>query len=102
MKIQVVLSPDAKEDIRVTIEWYHRADPDLASRFEKQTLTTLRHIGQFPYRFGIISGSVRRARLKRFPYAVYYACIYDEALVSAVLHERRSDDVWRQRSKMLT
>lgn len=99
MNIQVVLSPDAKADISSTLEWYHRADPNLAFRFEQETLTTLRHIEQFPHRFRIISGAVRRARLKRFPYAIYYSFGYDEALVTAVLHERRSNDIWKQRSR---
>src|SRR5689334_2876980 len=73
MNIRVILSPDAKEDISSVIEWYYRADPNLASRFEQETLTTLHRIGQFPYGFRIMNGTVRQALLKRFPYAVYYS-----------------------------
>jgi len=97
MNIHVILSPDAKVDISSAIEWYHRVDPDLASRFEKATFATLRQIRQFPYRFQIINGAIRQALLKRFPYAIYYFLGSNKATVTAVLHQRRSDTVWRTR-----
>lgn len=98
MNIRVILSPDAKVDISSAIEWYHRADPNLAFRFEQETLTTLRNIEQLPFRFRMINGVVRRAPLKRFPYGIYYSLDHDEAFITAILHDRRSDDIWRQRS----
>jgi plasmid stabilization system protein ParE len=73
MNTPVILSPDAAADIRSAIEWYDRADPNLAFRFEQETLTTLHHIGQFPYRFRLMNGAIRQALLERFPYAVYYS-----------------------------
>lgn len=102
MNIRVILSPDAKEDISSIIEWYHRADPNLASRFEQQTLTTLRRIGRFPYAFPIMKGTVRQALLKRFPYAIYYSLRSNKALITAVLHQRRSDIVWITRRNGLS
>jgi len=97
MNHRVILSPDAKADIRSTIEWYYRIDPNLAFRFDRETRTTLRRIGQFPYSFRILNGVVRRAPLKRFPYAIYYSLRRYKVLVTAVLHERRSDTVWMRR-----
>src|SRR5690348_3005905 len=97
MNIRVILSPDAKADISSAIEWYHLADPNLASRFEKAIFKTLRQIRQFPYRFQIINGAIRQALLKRFPYAIYYSLGSGKVTVTAVLHQRRSDTVWRTR-----
>lgn len=99
MNTRVILSPDAKADIRSVIEWYYRADPNLAFRFDKETLTTLDHIRQFPYSFRVRNGTIRQARLKRFPYAIYYRLKSNSVLVVAVVHQRRSDAVWRQRSR---
>ena len=96
MNKRVILSPDAKVDIRSAVEWYHHIHPHLASRFEQETLKALRNIGQFPFRFRIIKGTVRRAMLKRFPYAVYYS-LRDNVASVAVLHQRRSDAVWMNR-----
>src|SRR5690242_13151644 len=97
MNSRVILSPDARADIRSTIEWYYRIDPTLAFRFDRETLATLLRIGQFPYSFRIMNGAVRPAPLKRFPYAIYYSLRPYKVLVTAVLHERRSDTVWLDR-----
>ena len=99
MNTRVILSPDAKADIRSVIEWYYRTDANLAFRFDKETLTTLDHIRRFPYRFRVMNGTIRQARLKRFPYAIYYRLKSNSVLVVAVVHQRRSDAVWRQRSR---
>jgi len=72
MNYHIVLSLDAKADIRSARWWYRRIDPDLARRFSLEGRTTVRRIAQFPYQFPLINGIVRQALLKRFPYAMYY------------------------------
>jgi plasmid stabilization system protein ParE len=71
----------------------------LAFQFWLESRTLGLRIAQFPYQFSLLNGTVRRARLKRFPYAMYYQLESEMAFVIAVLHQRRSDDVWRQRSR---
>ena len=97
MNTRVILSLDAKVDIRSAVEWYYRIRPNLAFRFEQEILKTLLRIGQFPYRFRVTNGAVRQAVLKRFPYAVYYSLRSNVVSVTAVLHQRRSDAVWINR-----
>ena len=99
MHTHIILSPDAKADIRSVIEWYYRADPNLAFRFDKETLTTLDYIRDFPSRFRIMNGTIRQARLKRFPYAIYYGLKSDLVMVVAVVHQRRSDAIWKLRGR---
>ena len=98
MKYHIVLSRDASDDIGSALWWYERIDPSLAFRFISEGNTTIDRIAQFPFRFPVYNGAVRRARLKRFPYAIYYSVDHEEVLVKAILHQRRSDDVWWQRS----
>ena len=98
MKYSIVLTPDADEDIGSIFSWYHRIDPNLAFRFVWEGRTATARIARFPYQFALVNGAVRRARLKRFPYGIYYYLKSKEAKIIAILHERRSDDVWRQRS----
>ena len=98
MKYSIVLTPDADADIGSGFSWYHRIDPNLAFRFVSEGRTTMDRIAQFPYRFQLVNGAVRRTRLKRFPYNIYYSLDNDEVVITAILHERRSDDIWRQRS----
>jgi len=99
MKYRIVPSPDAEADVNSASWWYWRIDSDLASRFVAEGRATAARIAQFPYRYPVLYGSVRRALLKRFPYAIYYLLDCDEVSIIAVLHQRRSDAIWRQRSR---
>lgn len=99
MNYYIVLSLDAKADIRSARRWYRRIDRNLAHRFSSEGLTTLRRIAQFPYQFALVNGTVRQALLKRFPYATYYRIYSKLVFVIAVVHQRRSDAVWKQRSQ---
>src|SRR5215470_17632992 len=99
MKYQVVFSPGATMDVCSVRLWYRRIDPNLAAQFWLESRTTARRIAQFPYQFLLVNGTIRRASLKRFPYAMYYHLKSNLVLIFAVIHERRSDAVWRQRSR---
>ena len=98
MKYSIVLTPDADADIGSGFSWYHRIAPNLALRFVSEGRATMDHIAEFPYRFQLVNGDVRRARLKRFPYNIYYSLDNDEEIITAILHRRRSDEIWKQRS----
>ena len=94
---RIILSPDAKADIRSTIRWYQRTDPNLALRFKLETRATLRRIAQFPYQFPLIEDTFRRARLKRFPYAIFFYVGKDRVVIRTVVHKRRADSAWMGR-----
>ena len=99
MNYSIVLTRDADADIGLVFAWYQPIDPNLAVRFVLEGRTTMDRIGQFPFMFPLVNGSVRRARLNRFPYAIYYLVERKKVSVTAILHDRRSDNVWRQRSR---
>jgi plasmid stabilization system protein ParE len=99
MNYHIVLSSDARADIRSARRWYHRIDQNLAHRFSLEGRTTVRRIAQFPFQFPLVNGTVRQALLKRFPYAMYYRLYSKLVFVLAVVHQRRSDAVWRQRRR---
>jgi plasmid stabilization system protein ParE len=94
---RIILSPDAKADIRSTIRWYRRTDPNLALRFKLDARAILRRIARFPYQFPLAEGTLRRARLKQFPYAIYFSLKNSDVRVKSVVHERRADSVWKSR-----
>jgi len=98
MNYRIVPSPDAETDFTSVSWWYQQIDPNLVSRFMEESRAILARIAQFPHQFPLVNGVVRRARLKRFPYGIYYSLKSKEAKIIAILHQRRSDDVWRRRS----
>lgn len=97
MNRRIILSPDAEADIASAIAWYRCIELSLGSRFKTDTRVTLRRIARFPYQFPLIEGTLRRVRLKRFPYAILFSLEKEGVYVKAVVHERRADSVWMDR-----
>ena len=97
MNRRIILSPDAEVDIASAIAWYQRIELSWGSRFKTDIRATLRRIARFPYQFPLIEGTVRRAHMKRFRYAILFSLEKEGVFVRAVVHERRADSVWRSR-----
>jgi plasmid stabilization system protein ParE len=98
MKYRIATSRGAEADIDSVGLWYELTDLQLALRFLSETNATVERIRQFPYAFPLLNGAVRRATLKRFPYFVYYSVSNNEVFIITILHQRRSETVWRNRS----
>lgn len=98
MKYRSVLSPDAQADFASAVRWYQLIDRTLAFRFRLETLAILHRIKRFPYQFAVKEGITRRALLKRFPYSMYFNLNGEEVSVIAVVRQRRSETIWRDRA----
>jgi plasmid stabilization system protein ParE len=96
--IRLILRPSAEEDIYSTRDWYEAEEPGLGARFVAELGNSLRRIQALPLQFPDVGRGVRRALLRRFPYAVYFI-LPDErrAVVLAVLHQRRHPGAWKKR-----
>ena len=90
-----ILSPDAKEGIRSALLWYLQHDTNLPFRFEAELRLALSRIAQYPNQFQLVYGQVRRARMKRFPYLIYFTPTASSIYVVNVLHQRRLNPLHR-------
>jgi toxin ParE1/3/4 len=93
---EVVVRPEAQADIREAALWYESRRSGLGSEFTLRFDVLVERIAQNPLQFPEIGSGVRRALLRRFPYAIYFvvaAC----PVVIAVLHQRRHPATWKQR-----
>jgi plasmid stabilization system protein ParE len=54
-------------------------------------------IGQMPEIHAVLHRDIRRAKVKKFPYNVYYRVRPDRVEVIAVLHGRRDPSIWKNR-----
>lgn len=89
MSYRVILSPDADEDIRAAIRWYLQIQLELSFRFRAEVQVVLRRVGQNPFQFPLTPKLIRKALLRRFPYAIYFTLNAEGALVLAISHQRR-------------
>ncbi len=96
--MRVVYRLAAALDIGEAREWYEDIQVGSGVRFQRSIEALERLIAEHPDAFPTVHGSVRRALLRRFPYALYYQQLDAETVeVIACLHTRRRPDAWRRR-----
>jgi toxin ParE1/3/4 len=65
--------------------------------FLDELRTTYNRIADGPLKYQELRGGIRRALLRRFPYAVYFAIEADIVVFGAVLHASRDPAEWQRR-----
>jgi toxin ParE1/3/4 len=71
--------------------------PDWKSRSPSQSIMLLIRIAAMPQIYEVAFRDVRRGRLRRFPYVIYYRVLSDKIEVIAILHARRDPTLWQDR-----
>lgn len=97
MTLPVVFRPEAAFDVLETRDYYERQQSQLGDRFADALEETVSQIGARPELYAVIFKTVRRTKLRRFPYVVYYRILADRVEVIAVIHGNRHPRVWRRR-----
>ena len=98
MSLPVILRPEAQDDVAAARNWYEQQGAGLGDEFIEALDDVLANIAAAPEAHQVIGRDVRRAKLSRFPYAVYYRVLADRIEVLAVLHGRRDPGVWQSRA----
>lgn len=92
----VIVRPKAADDLRTAHAYYAEIDAGLSAAFGAELDQVVDRLVMFP-RSGVVVeqiGRVRRARMRRFPYGVFYRLADpDEVRILRVLHSRRNSDV---------
>ena len=87
----------ADRDVDAALAWYENERPGLALVFLGELRACFARITGGPFTYQILRAGVRRARLRRFPYAVYHHSDDARVLILAVTHTRRHPDTWKAR-----
>jgi toxin ParE1/3/4 len=100
--IPVRVEPEAREEIREAARWYEDRERGLSQRLLDEIETALGAIEQMPRRFARVTDvdvdvEVRRALLRRFPYAIVFVIAPTVIAVIAVMHVKRKPGYWLYR-----
>jgi plasmid stabilization system protein ParE len=71
--------------------------PGLAWNSSSNCRASYNRIVENPFKYQHLRSGIRRALLRRFPYAVYFAVEGDAIVVVAVLHAARDPAKWQRR-----
>jgi plasmid stabilization system protein ParE len=97
MSLPVVLSHEAEREFDAAADWYEQ-QAGLGTEFVTNVRDVLSRIGQMPEMHAVIYRKVRRAKVRRFPYNIFYRAQPDRVEVIAVLHSHRNPSVWKNRA----
>lgn len=93
---EVIVRRAAQADVRQAALWYESQRAGLGSEFTLHFDALVERIEQSPLQFPEIGRGVRRALLRRFPYAIYFIAAACPVII-AVLHQHRHPDTWKDR-----
>ncbi len=96
-RYRLVADPRVDLDIAAAYQWYEREKPGLGGEFLDQLLAAYDRIAVGALQYQDLRSGIRRALLRRFPYAVYFAVEGDLVVVLAVVHASRDPAEWQWR-----
>lgn len=98
MSLPITLRPQAQDDLLEARDWYERKSVGLGDDFAAKVEELLSRIQLMPELYAATYRNVRQAKLRRFPYVLYYRVLTDGIEVLAVLHGGRDPRIWRSRA----
>jgi toxin ParE1/3/4 len=97
MTLAVVFRPEATSDLLETRDWYERQQAGLGEAFANSVDETVERIEAMPHMYAVVFRDMRRVKLRRFPYLIYYRLSSDLIEVIAVFHGSRDPKLWQER-----
>ena len=95
----VIFTPRARAELIDAQDWYENESPGLGRRFRAAVDAVVQRMSASPRQFPVIYKNVRRALLRRFPFALMFVIEADESLtVIACFHGSRDPAHWKKRT----
>jgi plasmid stabilization system protein ParE len=89
MSGKIGIKPLALREFNEAISWYERREAGLGARFEAAVNFAFGSITANPERFPRVAQAVRKARVAKFPYSIYFTVGMEAVMVIAVHHGSR-------------
>lgn len=97
MAVDLVLAPEAEQDLLAAYDWYESCRSGLGEEFLGCVDACIRRICRAPKFCAKVHGDYRRALVRRFPYAVFYEYTDERLTVYCVCHTSQNPNKWRSR-----
>jgi len=98
-KLPLVLRPEAEADLAKACTWFNKKRPGLGNEFLLDAESTFGRLEEMPT-LGVAGyRAVRRCKLRRFQYVVYYRVQDRFVQIIGVVHGKRHPRIWRSRAR---
>lgn len=86
MRRELIVRPEASADAMEASRWYDERVDGLGARFLDQLNAAMISIRESPSSYPLYRHKIRRIRVNRFPYAVFFAVMESRVVVLGILH----------------
>lgn len=90
--------PEVAEDVRAARSWYAERSDTLPGELVEELERQLCRIEESPMQFPVVHRDIRRALVRRFPYAIFFRVEQNEVVVFAVMHQAMDPRSWKKRA----
>jgi toxin ParE1/3/4 len=97
MKYDLIIRPEAEQDLRGAFGWYEDRVSGLGREFLCCVDAAIAQINRAPATHPVIYQDIRRILIRRFPFGIFYIVTGQKIIVLAVLHARRDPSLWQKR-----
>lgn len=97
MAADLIMAPEAEEDLADAYHWYESHRPGLGEEFLSCVEACIQSICRAPVMHACAHEDYRRALVRRFPYAVFYEYTAGTVTIYGVLHASRDPHRLRRR-----
>lgn len=97
MAANLIVSPEAREDLDEAYAWYEERRVGLGEDFLGSVDACIEAIRRTPEMHAVVHENYRRALVRRFPYAIFYESVNNTVTVYCVFHTARDPRKWRRR-----
>lgn len=94
---RLLFQAPAKSDTREAFDWYEARSTGLGFEFLRAVRAALAAVERNPAQFPVVVDDIRRVRVRRFPYSMFYVVLPEATRILAVMHDRRDPQRWLSR-----
>lgn len=95
--MQLIFTPVARAEILDVQDWYEAQRAGLGVRFLGELEIVVSRMIENPHQFPVVLQDAHRARLRKFPYSLFFRVETDLLIIIACFHGSRAPQRWQQR-----
>ena len=97
MAAELIIAPEAEQDVDGAYCWYEDRRPGLGEEFLSCVDAGIQTISRIPELYAKVHEEYRRALVRRFPYAIFYEYNGGKVIVYSIFHTSMDPRKWRSR-----
>jgi plasmid stabilization system protein ParE len=95
--MQVIITPAARAELLAAQHWYEVRLDGLGIRFREEVQAVVLRVQGNPHQFLVMFRDVRCARLRKFPYGLFFRVEISALVVIACFHGSQDPQRWERR-----